>query len=107
MDPMLPENVTAAAPAAAPASEYEFNDAQNRVFSDLGGAMGSVAVALVVLGVFSTLVGGLALLDGARADGLAGLGPGCRPAADRHLDPWRLGVGATRSSRAAAATSPT
>jgi hypothetical protein len=73
MDPMLPENVTAAAPAAAPASEYEFNDAQNRVFSDLGGAMGFVAVALVVLGVFSTLVGGLALLDGARADGLAGL----------------------------------
>lgn len=73
MDPMLPENVTAAAPAAAPPSEYEFNDAQNRVFSDLGGAMAFVAVALVVLGVFSILVGGLALLDGAGADGLAGV----------------------------------
>ncbi len=73
MDTMLPENVTATAPAAAPASEYEFNDAQNRVFSDLGGAMAFVAVALVVLGAFSILVGGLAIAGGAGSDGVASL----------------------------------
>src|SRR6516165_7674604 len=69
-----PSDVTAgAAPAAAAGSEYEFDAAQNQVFSELGSAMGFVAIALVVFGALSLLAGMAQLVDGAVGLGLLGL----------------------------------
>ena len=69
-----PVDVTAgSAPAAAARSEYEFDNAQNQVFSELGGAMGFVAIALVVFGALLILSGVAQLVDGAVSLGLAGV----------------------------------
>jgi len=74
METRPPDDIAAGAPpAAAAASEYEFSVTQNKVFSELGSAMGFVAIALVVFGALS-LIGGVAqLAGGARGVGIAGL----------------------------------
>jgi hypothetical protein len=74
METRSPIDVTAgAAPVVATGSEYEFDDTHNRVFSELGTAMGFVAIALVVFGALLILGGVAQLFDGAEGLGLAGL----------------------------------
>jgi hypothetical protein len=74
MDPRSPDDTAkGATPVAGAAPEYEFSTTQNEVFSELGSAMGFVAIALVVLGTLSILGAVWQFADGARAVGLAGL----------------------------------
>ena len=74
MDTRSPDDIAkGATPVAGTASEYEFSTAQNEVFSELGSAMGFVAVALVLLGALSMLGGVWQFVEGARGVGIAGL----------------------------------
>jgi hypothetical protein len=74
MDPRSPDDTAkGATPVAGGAPEYEFSTTQNEVFSELGSAMGFVAIALVVLGTLSILGAVWQFVEGARGVGLAGL----------------------------------